>query len=103
MKEAGYDGKVAKDGVVFVETGISCWKFKLSENVIVLHYTTKSLYRGVRTLCLEFEQSATWEEKLHQILQKISETDEKFQFGVGSLKVQQMIEQIAVKFCHLCD
>lgn len=97
---AGYDGKVVKNGVVLVETGISCWKFELSDNIIELRFTTHTLYRGVRTVRMEFEQSATWEEKLQQILQKIDKTDRKFQFGVGSPKVQQIVEQIAVKFCE---
>lgn len=98
--EAGYNGKVTKNGVVWVETGISCWKFELSKNVIVLHFTTHTLYRGVRTVHMKFEQSATWEEKLQRILQEIDKTDKKFQFGVGSPKVQRIVEQIAVKFCE---
>lgn len=97
---AGYDGKITKNGVVLVETGVSCWKFELSENIIVLRFTTHTLYRGVRTMRMEFERNATWEQKLQQILQKIDKIDKKFQLGVGSPKVQRIVEQIAVKFCE---
>lgn len=100
IAEAGYDGKVARNGTILVETGISCWKFELSESIIVLRFTTHTLYRGVRTVRMEFERSATWEEKLQRILQEIDKTDRKFQFGVGSPKVQRIVEQIAIKFCE---
>ncbi len=96
---AGYNGKVTKNGVILIKTKISCWKFELSENVVILRFITHCLYRGVRIISLEFDQSATWEEKLQQILQKINDIDRKFQLGVGSSEVQQMIEQIATKVC----
>jgi hypothetical protein len=98
IAEVGYDGKVAKNGVILVETEISCWKFKLSDNVIVLYFTTHTVYRGVRTARMEFERSATWEEKLQRILQKIDKTDRKFYLEVGSPKVQQMVGKLQLNF-----
>lgn len=47
---------------------------------------------------MEFERSATWEEKLQRILQKIDKTDRKFYLEVGSPKVQQMVGKLQLNF-----